>query len=211
MNTNLNPFYIYTTDDILYIKDSNQNAKRLANNIKFFCANVDEHNKIHICAMDHNAKIIHFLLNKNNVRKYTIGRFFDNIKNILEMNLTITKDFLNLFITQKNSLSENTYRISHLNFSPSNYKVNKHLFNCVYKKNNLIYKLYIDDLSNIIFTYSKENSDEDHTFLFNYVSRKWISFNPLVGFDENFFIDDRQLKNIQSDLFDYLYSIKYKL
>ena len=50
-------------------------------------------------------------------------------------------------------LDDNLYKISHLNFNISNYNMFRHTIDKVFKDSSSIYKLNIDELSNIIFQY----------------------------------------------------------
>ena len=215
MISNLNPFYIYTADEILYLKKLNQQPKKIAINIKFYCANIDSKNRFHICAIDNKGKMIHLTYINNKWQKRTIGKFFESTRHIKEIRLFIINNYFNVFVVQQNQISNNLYRVNHFNFSPSNYRVYKHQFNSIQKNDESIYKLVIDDLSNIIFSYYENHLDgldsSKVVMLFNSVSRNWIPFNHANTLNEDFFTPTSSSSNLEHDVFDFLYSIKYHL
>ena len=94
------------------------------------------------------------------------------------MRLFIIRNYLNVFLVEESSFKENCYRISHYNFSPTNYNIQKHYFNNTIKNNESLYKLNIDDMGNMIFTYdyseqNKRSEVSTQTFVFNNSNRKW--------------------------------------
>ncbi|QJA07908.1 hypothetical protein HF520_02665 [Romboutsia sp. CE17] len=213
----IKPFYIYTNKNRLYIKNINENTEKLSNNIYAYCANIDNQKKIHICAIDYLGKLIHFSNNKGFWKKCSVCKAFNNIKNIKEMRLFIINNFLNIFVVEECSIDEDLYRISHFNFSFNNYKVNKFYINNVVKDKEQIYKINIDDLSNIIFEYkpvqfNNRNESENVRIVFNSNSRTWLSPNTLLRIKNYNSLDTIcEETNIKSDIFEFCYSLDYKL
>ena len=118
-------------------------------------------------------------------------------------------------MVEKYPLDENLHKIFHLNFNPSNYKLFKHTIDRVFKDNSSIYKLNIDELSNIVFQYKTidllSRDMVDHTMIFNSISRKWLTNTPLFRSNQMYSNEQNINSNIKSDIFEYCYSIKYKL
>ena len=67
------------------------------------------------------------------------------------MRLCIINNYLNIFIVEDSSIDENIYKVTHFNFTPGSPKVYKHDINNITKDKEHIYKLNIDELSNIVF------------------------------------------------------------
>jgi len=214
MNTNIKPFYIYTDRNTLYIKNINESSERLSNNIYAYAANIDNYNNIHILAIDNIGRIIHFFNNDGSWKKKIIRKFFNNTKNIKDIRLYILNDYFNVFIVEKYPLDDNLYKISHINFNTSKYNIFKHTIDKVFKEDSSIYKLNIDELSNIIFKYKTidilSRDTSDNTIIFNSHSRKWIINSPLIRSNEISLTEKNTSTNIKSDIFEYCYSIKYK-
>lgn len=214
MNTNIKPFYIYTDRNTLYIKNINESSERLSNNIYAYAANIDNYNNIHILAIDNIGRIIHFFNNDGSWKKKIIRKFFNNTKNIKDIRLYILNDYFNVFIVEKYPLDDNLYKISHINFNTSKYNIFKHTIDKVFKEDSSIYKLNIDELSNIIFQYKNidmlSRNTSDNVMIFNSHSRKWITSSPLIRSNEISLNEKNTSSNIKSDIFEYCYSIKYK-
>lgn len=209
----IKPFYIYTDNNSLYIKNINSQTEKLSNNIYAYCANIDNANNIHICGVDIKGKLNYFYKNNNLWKKRAILKIFNNVKNVKDMRLYIINNFLNIFIVEKYPLSDNLYKVSHFNFNPSNYKVSRYTINNIYKTNEYFYKLHIDDLSNIIFEYniSSSNVKDKNTLIFNNNSRKWLNTNEILN-DSNRSENDKNIKStIREEIFEYCYSITYKI
>lgn len=206
----IKPFYVYTNRNNLYIKNINEHTEKLANNVHTYCANIDDSRRIHICFIDIHGKLIHLTNEHSHWKKKIICSVFSNIKNIKNMRLYIINNFLNLFIIEESPISENLFRVSHFNFSPSNYKVFKYHINNIVKDKESIYKLNIDELSNIVLEYkSSPNSSrgyKNNIMVFNTLSRTWVVPNTLLRSSNSdiFF-------NIKDDLFEYCYSLIYKI
>lgn len=215
MNTNIKPFYIYTERNSLYIKNINESTERLSGNIFAYSANIDEDNNIHILGIDTAGKIIHFFNKEGTWRKKIIRKLFNNIKNIKDMRLYILNNYFNVFIVEKYSLDDDLYKVSHLNFSPSDYQIVRHTINKVCKDNSSIYKLNIDELSNIVFQYKTidvlSRDSIDNVIIFNSISRKWLTSTPLIRSNQIYLNEQNTSSNIKNDIFEYCYSIKYKL
>ena len=215
MNTNIKPFYIYTDKNSLYVKNINENTEKLASNIHSYSANIDDNNNIHILGIDNFGKIIHFFNNDGRWDKKVIRRCFNNTKNIKDVRLYIINNSFNLFIIEKYPLDENLYKLSHLNFTSSNYKLFRHTIDKVFKDNSSIYKLNIDELSNIVFQYKTidllSRDVVDHTMIFNSISKKWLTNTPLYRSNQIYSNEQNINSNIKSDIFEFCYSIKYKL
>lgn len=205
-NKNIKPFYIYTDKCCLYIKNINEQTEKLANNIFSYSANIDDNENIHICGLDTHGKLTHFFNNNGHWRKKVITKVFNSIKNIKDMRLYIINDFLNIFVVEKYPISDNLYKVSHFNFNPSNYKISRYTINNIYKQNEHIYKLNIDEMSNILFECNISNTTSRNTtenkMIFDSASRLWVNPNDLNN-ETNF--------DIKSDIFKYCSSIKYKL
>ena len=172
MNTNIKPFYIYTDRNSLYIKNINENTEKLASNIHSYSANIDDDNNIHIVALDNYGKIIHFFNKDKTWKKKIVCKCVNTSKNIKDIRLYILNNSLNIFMVEKYPLDENLHKIFHLNFNPSNYKLFKHTIDRVFKDNSSIYKLNIDELSNIVFQYKTidllSRNTTNNTIIFNF-------------------------------------------
>lgn len=214
-NKDLKPFYIYTDKNCLYIKNINEHTEKLANNIHSYCANIDNKKRIHICCIDFNGKLIHIMSHKNYWRKKVVYKVSNSVKNIKNMRVFIIDNFLNIFVVQQYPIAEDIYKVSHLNFNYKNYSVSRHNINNIYKYDESIYKLEIDSLSNIIFEYnSLDYSTKDlynHLIVFNSESRSWIKPNRLFRTSEISDISCFDKPNIKHNLFEYCYSLNYKL
>ena len=82
--------------------------------------------------------------------------------------------------------------------------------------NEHIYKLNIDELLNIVFEYKSSNAGtrdvNDNTVIFNISYRKWINPTSLIrSSDNNSKTNSQCNSNIKDDIFEYCYSIRYKL
>ena len=73
----------------------------------------------------------------------------------------------------------------------------------------------INELSNIVFQYKTidllSRDLVDHTMIFNSISRKWLTNTPLFRSNQMYSNEQNINSNIKSDIFEYCYSIKYKL
>jgi len=210
----IKPFYVYTNKNKLYIKNINEKTEKLASNISSYCANIDSSKKIHICALDTSGKLIHFSNNSRGTwKKHIIGKTFNNINKVKEMRLFILDNYLNIFSVEESSLDDNLYRVTHFNFSTLNYKVSRFNINNIVKDKEQIYKVSIDNLSNIVFEYkpsqfSSRDTLESTTLIFNSKSRTWITPNTLLRCKNNY---NECNTTIKDDIFDYCYGITYKL
>lgn len=215
MNTNIKPFYIYTDRNSLYIKNINENSERLASNIYIYSANIDKNNNIHILAIDNFGKLIHIFNNNGIWKKKIIRKYFNTTKNIQDMRVYILNDYFNVFIVERYPLDDNQFKISHINFNISNYSVFRHTIDKVFKDELSIYKLNIDELSNIVFQYKTidilSRDTSYNTIIFNSISRKWITSIPLIRNNKIYLNEKNISSNIKSDILEYCYSIKYKL
>ncbi|MGL6107665.1 hypothetical protein [Romboutsia sp.] len=214
-NKNIKPFYIYTEKNCLYIKNINEYTEKLSNNIYSYSANLDDKNNIHLCCLDTSGRLVHFFNNNGSWKKKVIHKFFNSLRNIKDMRLYIINDLLNVFVVESSPISENLYKISHLYFNISNYNVSRYNITNIFKDKECIYKLNIDELSNIIFEYkSKSNISRnlsDNILIFNTLGRKWITPNALIRCNPNGSSLRMPLSNIKDDIFEYCYSIKYKI
>lgn len=212
-NKNRSPFYIYTDKNCLYIKNINSSTEKLYNNVFKYSANVDSNNRIHICCIDTSGKLIHITSNNNHWKKKVVHKIFNNIKNIKNMRLYIVNNYLNIFVVEENPLAEGLHRVSHINFSPKNYKVSKYQINNILKDNSSIYKLTTDSLSNFVFQYKSSSTlsrdCEDNTIIYNNTSRTWLT--PGINPKTCNTLNDYSNSDIRDDIFDYCYSIVYKI
>lgn len=215
VNKTLKPFYIYTDKNCLYIKNINEDTEKLSNKIYAYSANIDNKNKIHICCIDTSGRLIHFYNNNGKWVKRVIHRFFNNVKNIKDLRLYITNHLFNVFIVESNQLSESLYKVSHISFDSNTYKSSRFNINNILKDKEFFYKLNIDELSNIVLEYKSRNNLSRHIFnntvIFNISSRKWINTNSFMRNHNSTIEDKSSNSDIKDDLFEYCYSIKYKL
>lgn len=214
MINNIKPFYIYEENNCLFIKNINEKIDKIANNIISYCANFDDNNFIHICSIDTKGKLIHYMYKDGKVRRRPLCKASNNINNIKNMRLFIIQNYLNVFLVEESSIKDGCYRVSHYNFSPSNYHINKYHINNIKKNNECIYRLNIDNMSNMIFTYDAvENNNRSvvntNTLVFNHSNKKWMPTNSLLR-NSTSFSDFRSTSTIKDDIFEYCYSIIYK-
>lgn len=210
---NIKPFYVYEENNCLFIKNINEKIDKLATNIISYCANFDKNNFIHICSIDTKGKLVHFMYKDRKVRRRSICKVSNNINNLKNMRLFIIQNSLNIFLVEESSIKDNCYRVSHYNFSPTNYHIYKYHINNVMKNKEYIYRLNIDDMSNMIFTYdTRDNSRSEtstKTLIFNYGSKKWVPSSGLLR-NSSSFSDVKSITTIKDDIFEYCYSINYK-
>lgn len=208
----IKPFYIYSDKGYLYIKNINEQSEKIANNISKYCANIDNFNNIHICCIDSLGRLIYLTNNNGKWNKKTIHRVFNNIKNIKDMRLYVLNNDINVFTVENYSLNESIYRVSHFNFNTKNNRFSRYNINNIYKDNKYIYKLNIDDNSNIVFEYKSLNKSNrgftNNKITFNNLERKWISTKSILRNDHD---EVKIISTIKDDLFEYCYNIKYKL
>lgn len=213
MLNNIKPFYIYEDNHCLYIKNINEKIEKISNNIVSYCANFDDDNLINICCIDTRGKLIHFIYKNSKIRRRTLCTACNNISNLKNMRLFTVGKFINVFILEKSCLSDDTYRLSHYNFSPSTNNVFKFHFNNILKKDESIYKLNIDDMQNMIFNYETQSTvrgeSSYHSLIFNNRRRKWVSSSGLMRSSSDVLEED-SYSTIRDDLFEYCYSISYK-
>ena len=214
MINEIKPFYIYEENNCLFIKNINEKIDKISNNIVSYCANFDDRNFIHICSIDTNGKLLHFIYKNGKIRRRSLCKVCHNVSNLISMRLFIIRNYLNVFLVEESSLKENCYRISHYNFSPTNYNIQKHYFNNTIKNNESLYKLNIDDMGNMIFTYdySEQNKRSElstQTFVFNNSNRKWTPTHNLLRTCSTF-SNFKSYSTIKDDIFEYCYSIIYK-
>ena len=109
-------------------------------------------------------------------------------------------DYFNVFIVERYPLDDNQFKISHINFNISNYSVFRHTIDKVFKDELSIYKLNIDELSNIVFQYKTidilSRDTSYNTIIFNSISRKWITSIPLIR-NNKIYLNE---KNISSNI-----------
>lgn len=214
MINNIKPFYVYEENNCLFIKNINEKIDKIANNIISYCANFDDNNFIHICSIDTKGKLVHYMYKDGKVRRRPLCKASNNINTIKNMRLFIIQNYLNVFLVEESSIKDSCYRVSHYNFSPSNYHINKYHINNIRKNNEYIYRLNIDNMSNMIFTYDTvENNNRSvvntNTLVFNYSNKKWMPTNSLLR-NSTSFSDFRSTSTIKDDIFEYCYSILYK-
>lgn len=215
MINNIKPFFIYEENNCLFIKNINEKIDKISNNIVSYCANFDDNNFIHICSIDTKGKLIHFMYKDGKIRRRSLGKVSNNINNLKNMRLFIIKNNLNIFLMEESSIKDNCYRVSHYNFNPSNYHLHKYHINNIIKNSESIYRLSIDDMSNMILTYDTiENNNRSDvntkTLIFNYSNKKWMPTHSLLR-DSTSFSDFKSTSTIKDDIFEYCYSINYKI
>ena len=148
------------------------------------------------------------------VRRKLLCKASNNINNIKNMRLFIIQNYLNVFLVEESSIKDNCYRVSHYNFSPSNYHINKYHINNIRKNNEYIYRLNIDNMNNMIFTYDTvENNNRSvvntNTLIFNYSNKKWMPSHKSSRSSSSF-SNFKSTSTIKDDIFEYCYSILYK-
>lgn len=214
MISDIKPFYVYTENNCLYIKNINEKINKIANNIVSYCANLDDDNFIHICSIDTKGRLIHFLYKNGHIKRRILCKACNNISNLKNMRLFIIQKYLNIFIVEESSLKDNRYRLSHFNFSQNKYNIYKYHINNIIKKDKCIYKLSIDDMCNMICTYdTQDNRNRSETYsqtlIFNNANRKWVPAHSLLRNSTSFY-DFNCSCTIKDDLFEYCYSIIYE-
>lgn len=214
MINNIKPFYVYEENNCLFIKNINEKIYKIANNIISYCANFDDNNFIHICSINTKGKLIHYMYKDGKVRRRPLCKVSNNINNIKNMRLFIIQNYLNVFLVEESSINDSCYRVSHYNFSPSNYHINKYHINNIRKNNEYIYRLNIDNMNNMIFTYdtvknNNRSSVNTNTLVFNYTNKKWMPTNSLLR-NSTSFSNFRSTSTIKDNIFEYCYSINYK-
>lgn len=214
MINNIKPFYVYEENNSLFIKNINEKIDKISNNIIYFCANFDDNNFIHICTIDTKGKLIHFMYKDGKVRRRSLCKVCNNTNNLKNMRLFIIQNILNVFLVEESPIKDNYYRVSHYNFSPSNYHLHKYHINNIVKNGECIYRLNIDNMSNMILTYNSivNNNRSDintKTLIFNYSNKKWVSTHNLFRSSKTFY-DFKSASTIKDDIFEYCYSINYK-
>lgn len=214
-NKNIKPFYIYTDKNSLYIKNINEYTEKLSNNIYTYSANIDRENNIHICCLDTFGKLVHIYNNNGLWKKKSMSKCFNTLKNIKDLRLYVIDNLINLFVVEKSPISENSYKISHFYFEQNNYKLSRYNINGVVKDKESIYKLNIDEFSNIIFEYKHKSnigrSIDDNTIIFNTTNKNWIHSNHFIRSNTDTTDSKQNKSNIKDDIFDFCCSIKYKL
>lgn len=214
MITNIKPFYVYEENNSLYIKNINEKIDKIANNIVSYCANFDDNNFIHICSVDTKGKLIHFIYKDGKLKKRSLCKVCNNINNLKNMRLFIIKNNLNVFLVEKSSIKDNLCRVSHYNFNSSNYHLHRYNINNIVKNNEYIYRLNIDDMNNMFFSYdtTDKNNRSDiitKTLVFNNVNKRWVQTHNLLR-NGTSFSEFKSISTIKDDIFEYCYSINYK-
>ena len=209
---NINPFYIYTDKNVLYIKNINGQTERLSNNIHSYCATIDNSSNIHICALDTRGRLNHFFKHNGSWKKKSILKALNTTKNIKDMRLYSIDDSLNVFIVEKYPLSDNLHKLSHFNFDVPNYRLSKYIIDNVLKDNGYFYKLDIDDFSNIVLEYKPSSSSDRTTskLFFNSSSKQWSKSN-IENTIHSSRCSNEGKTTIKDDIFEYCYGITYKI
>ena len=214
MINNIKPFYVYEENNCLFIKNINEKIDKIANNIISYCANFDDNNFINICSIDTKGKLVHYMYKDGKVRRKHLCKASNNINNIKNMRLFIIQNYLNVFLVEESSIKDNCYRVSHYNFNPSNYHINKYHINNIKKINEYIYRLNIDNMNNMIFTYDTVEDNNrsvvnTNSLIFNYSNKKWMPANNSFRSSSSF-SSFKSTSTIKDDIFEYRYSILYK-
>ncbi len=218
---NFNNIHICCIDNLgrlIYLANNNGKWKkktihRVFNNIK----NIKDirlyvlNNDINVFTVE-NYSLNESIYRVSHFNKKTIHRVFNNIKNIKDIRLYVLNNDINVFTVENYSLNESIYRVSHFNFNTKNNRFSRYNINNIYKDNKYIYKLNIDDNSNIVFEYKSLNKSNrgftNHKITFNNLERKWISTKSILRNDHD---EVKIISTIKDDLFEYCYNIKYKL
>ena len=175
IQSNMKPFYIYTENDILYIKNINEETSRIAENIKFYSVAIDDKEDIHICCVNKDGNLLHIYNIKNNWRRKLLFRYRKPVENIKDIRLHLIDDALNVFLLENSSFSSNLFHVTHINKSVNKRKLNINEINNVIYENNSFYKIDIDEDNNIRFEYNclENRSKRRKLKLFNSKNKTW--------------------------------------
>ena len=109
----IKPFYVYEENNCLFIKNINEKIEKIANNIVSYCANFDDKNFIHICAINTKGKLIHFIYKNGKVKRKSLCKVCHDTSNLKNMRLFIIQNYINIFLVEESSIKKNCYRVSH--------------------------------------------------------------------------------------------------
>lgn len=197
----MKPFFIYTNNTCLYIKNINENEKKIASNIYIYTVNIDTLNNINIFCVDKFGRVIQFLNKDNSFEKRIIGKFFGKVKYIKDLRCVEIDNDFNLFVIEQNIFSNKYYKIHHINIIKNDIsKSTKNAFNNILIQNKKIYNLEVID-NNIILEYKSKSKNIYNKLLFNYKLKEW-------------FISDKddidEIYNLENDLINYIDTIEYR-
>lgn len=175
INSSMKPFYIYTENDILYIKNINEETSKIADNIKFYSVAIDDKEDIHICCVNSEGNLLHIYNIKNSWRRKLLFRYRNNLENIRDIKLHLIEDYLNIFLLEKSSLSSNLFHVTHINKSINKRKLSINEINNVIYENNSFYKIDVDEDNNIRFEYNcfEDRGRRRKLRIFNNKNKTW--------------------------------------
>lgn len=213
MLNNIKPFYIYEDNHNLYIKNINDKIEKVSSNVVSYCANFDDDNSINICCIDTKGKLLHLFYKNGKFKKRVLCKACNNISYLKNMRLYIVNNFINVFVLEESSIKDDTYRLSHYNYNSNKNSILKFYFNNILRKDDSIYKLTIDDMQNMIFTYETPSTNRGEvpakSLVFNNRRRKWIPSNGLMRSSYGELENIQSSTTIKDDIFEYCYGITY--
>ncbi len=165
----MKPFFIYTTNGNLFIKNINEDEIQISSNIYIYTVSIDKYDNINIFCITTLGKIIHIFKKDNSWQSNIIGRFSDRVRSIKDFICIKTNDNFNLFITEKNVFSNKYYKNHHLNYSNKTLKT--FVFKDVIAHNKKIFNIETINL-NIHFEYKIKNGSQN--LVFDYSFSNWI-------------------------------------
>jgi hypothetical protein len=154
IKSNMKPFYIYTENDTLYIRNINEETSKIADDIKFYSVAIDDKEDIHICCVNSDGNLLHIYNIKNSWRRKLLFKYRNPLENIKDLKLHLIEDYLNVFLLEGSSLSSNLYHVTHINKNVNRRKLSINEINNVIYENNSFYKIDIDEDNNIRFEYN---------------------------------------------------------
>lgn len=172
----MKPFYIYTSNSSLFIKNINDKKIKIASNIYTYTVYIDKFDNINIICVDNFGKIILITKQNKKWRKKVVGKFFKNLNQIEEITCFYVDNSFNLFVIEKSFFIKDFYKIYHINFSNSkNITLSKNVFFDVIKFNKIIYDINIDNNCLIFEYYKKENNKNIYKIksIFNSEQKTW--------------------------------------
>jgi len=108
----MKPFFIYTNNANLYIKNINEKEEKIASNIYIYTVNIDEFDNLEIFCIDKFARIIKISKVKNSFTQKVVGEFPSKVKHIKDLRCNDNKDYFNLVILEQSVFCSKTHNIN---------------------------------------------------------------------------------------------------
>lgn len=199
IKSNMKPFYIYTENDTLYIRNINEETSKIADDIKFYSVAIDDKEDIHICCVNSDGNLLHIYNIKNSWRRKLLFRYRNPLENIRDVKLHLIEDHLNVFLLENSSLSSNLYHVTHINKNVNRRKLSINEINNVIYENNSFYKIDIDEDNNIRFEYNclENRGGRRKLKLFNNKTKTWSNKEIL---EEEANIENVVKESVQDDV-----------